>query len=222
MLATVSAASPSLNVLAGRRFTAASTWSASLSRVFDVSRKVLRRVSVEIAAGCLGPRAFLKGSVDDVGLNEHVIDDVLSNYPLQLESPFEDTASIAGGLWSGRALFGPGFEDALAKLVFSAGTLDLPMHVHQYSDRFIIVAAGSGRFWWSEEGLDAFSGRCVESVKVCRGDMLVFTRGLMHTFSAPRENLFLLSFHSPEIAFTDPRQFTVPPTTWTPRMGLPH
>lgn len=219
MPATVSAAAPELSVLAGRRHAAVPTWSASLSRFFDVSRDVLRRVTAEIAAGCLESRTFLKGSAEGIGLSGHVIDDLLLNYPIRLESPFENTASIAGGLWSGRALFGSAYEDALAKLAFSAGTLELPMHVHQHSDRFIVAAAGSGRFWWSEEGLDSFGGLRVDSVEVRRGDVLIFTRGLMHTFSAPKESLLLLSFHSPEIAFDDPRQFTLPSTIWTPRMA---
>lgn len=218
MLATVSAAAPELSVLAGRRPATRSTWSASLSLIFDVSREVLRRVTAEIAAGCLESRTFLKGRAADVGLSNIVIDDLLANYPIRLESPFENTASIAGGLWSGRTLFGDAYEDALAKLSFSAGTLDLPMHVHEHSDRFIVVAAGSGHFWWSEEGLESSSGFHVESVEVRPGDVLVFTRGLMHTFSAPRDRLLLLSFHSPEIAFDDPRQFTLPSTIWTPRM----
>lgn len=219
MLETVSAAAPELSVLAGRRSAARSTWSASLTRIFDLGREVLRRVTVEIAAGCLESRTFLKGGIDDVGLSSMVIDDLLASYPIRLESPFENTASIAGGLWSGRVLFGNTFDDALAKLDFSAGTLDLPMHVHEHSDRFIVVAAGRGRFWWSEEGLESFTGMRVESVEVGRGDVLVFTRGLMHTFSAPRGNLLLLSFHSPEITFDDPRQFTLPSTIWTPRMA---
>jgi len=219
MLAMVSAAGPELSVLAGRRAAARSTWSASLSHVFDVSREVLRRVTAEIVAGCLESRTFLKGSVNDVGLSNVVIDDLLANYPIRLESPFENTASIAGGLWSGRALFGAAYEDALAKLDFSAGTLDLPMHVHEHSDRFIVVAEGHARFWWSEESLNSFTGMRVESVEVRRGDVLVFTRGLMHTFSAPQDSLLLLSFHSPEIAFNDPRQFTLPSIIWAPRMA---
>lgn len=218
MLATVSAATPELNVLAGKRSAAKSVWSASLSHFFDVSRETLRRVSAEIAAGCLEAQTFLKGDAVGVGLSERVVEDLLANYPLSMTSPFEDTASIAGGLWSGRVLFGPDFDDALAKLAFSVGTLDLPMHVHQFSDRFIVVAAGRGRFWWSEERLDSFTGLHVQSVDVQRGDMLVFTRGLLHTFSAPMEKLLLLSFHSPEIPFDDPRQFTLPRTLWTPRM----
>lgn len=218
MLATASAVTPELNVLAGKRRAARSVWSASLSHFFDVSRETLRQVSAEIAAGCLEARTFLKGDAVRVGLSERVVEDLLANYPLSLKSPFEDTASISGGLWSGRDLFGPRYDDALAKLSFSAGTQDLPIHVHEFSDRFIVVAAGRGRFWWSEERLDSFTGLHIQSVDVQRGDMLVFTRGLLHTFSAPMEELLLLSFHNPEIPFDDPKQFTLPETLWIPRM----
>jgi len=218
MLATVSADMVELDVLAGRRRAVRSIWSASLSRFFEISRQTLQRVSVEIKAGCLETQAFLKGNAEEVGLGERVIDDLLTNCPLSLTSPFEDTASIAGGVWSGRVLFGPDFDDALAKLAFSAGTQDLPMHMHEFSDRFIVVAAGRGHFWWSEQRLDSFNGLSVHSVGVQQGDLLLFTRGLLHTFSAPLDELLLLSFHSPEIPFDDPRQFTLPQTLWTPRM----
>lgn len=195
-------------------------WSGALARFFDVARGVLRCVTVEMASGRLYDRSFLAGQADEAGVNQRDIDDILSNYPLRLASPFEETESIAGGLWSGRLLFGSAYEDALAKLRFRAGTLDLPMHTHDYSDRFIVVAAGSGRFWWSDEQSGEFRGSTIDSIPVQPGDVLIFTRGLLHTFSAPEEELLLLSFHSPEIAFTDPRQYTLPKLRWTPRMAL--
>lgn len=193
-------------------------WSGTLARFFDVARTVLRYVTAEMASGRLRERSFLAGRAQDMGLNRNELEDILTNYPLELTSPFEETASIAGGLWSGRSLFGPTYDDALAKLRFNAASLDLPLHTHDHSDRFILVAAGSGHFWWSDETRNSFSGRSIESRPVRPGDALIFTRGLLHTFSSPDEELLLLSFHSPEIAFADPRQYTLPAFRWTPRM----
>lgn len=219
MLETAHTAIGPLRVLSNVRDRQPPAWSGALARFFDLARGVLRCVSADLASGRLGERSFLAGRARQVGMRRRDLEDILSNYPLQLVSPFEETASIEGGLWSGRSLFGPTYDDALAKLRFSEGTLDLPMHTHDHSDRFIVVASGSGYFWWSDECPTSFCGRRIESRPVRPGDVLIFTRGLLHTFSSPDEELLLLSFHSPEIAFTDPRQYTLPIFRWTPRMA---
>jgi mannose-6-phosphate isomerase-like protein (cupin superfamily) len=152
---------------------------------------------------------------------DRIVTEIDLDYCLPLRAPFEDTASIAGARWSGRELFGVGRDDGLAKLRFSAGTLDLPLHVHEHSDRFIAVLEGEGCFWWSEEPWQSFCGGDIQSTPVRTGDVLVFTRNLLHTFSAPDEDLVLLSYHSPEIPFDDPRQYTLPAARWTPRDRLP-
>lgn len=92
------------------------------------------------------------------------------------------------------------------RLEVDPGTFDLPLHVHEHSDRFIAVLEGEGRFWWSEEPWREFRGTGIQSAPVRAGDVLVFTRNLLHTFSAPDEDLVLLSYHSPEIPFDDARQ----------------
>ena len=200
-------------------------WSGALPQFFRVARRVLTSLHADIRLGRLADRAFLLGEAEQHGLSpvlNSLMNRIDAEYVIELQSPFEDTPSIAGGLWSGRELFGDGHDDALAKLRFSAGTLDLPLHVHEHSDRFIVVLEGSGRFWWSQEPLDKFSGVGIRSVPVRPGYVLVFTRNLLHTFSAPDEDLLLLSYHSPEIPFDDPRQYTLPALRWTPRMHVVH
>lgn len=139
-------------------------------------------------------------------------------YPLVLKAPFEQTASIAGAVWSAHELLDVGRDDGLAKLHFDVGALDLPMHVHEFSDRFIVVLDGEGFFHVSSETLDEFSGRAIRSIPVAAGDALAFTRGLLHTFSAPDRMLVLLSYHAPLVELGDPRQYTLPTMIWTPRM----
>ena len=48
------------------------------------------------------------------------------------------------------------------------------------------------------------------TVVVQAGDVVVLTRGLVHTFTAPVADLVLLSYHSPYFEFEDPRQFSIP------------
>ncbi|GMU83772.1 MAG: hypothetical protein AMXMBFR47_36420 [Planctomycetota bacterium] len=222
MVNSAVAADFGFRVLCGEPGRSRPSWSGALPQIFDLGQRVLASVQADIRLGRLHSPAFLAG---DARLSrvtsdlETLLEQVDAEYDIELHSPFEETASIAGALWSGRDLFGPGRDDGLAKLSFSAGTLDLPLHVHEHSDRFIAVLAGAGRFWWSQEPWRAFSSADIRSMPVRVGDVLVFTRDLLHTFSAPAEDLVLLSYHSPEIAFDDPRQYTLPALRWTPRQA---
>lgn len=213
-----------LRVLAGGTAATSPRWSAALVQFFELARRVLNQTDAEIRAGRLRMPAFLYGEAGDHGLSatlDSLMNAIDLEYDIELKSPFEETASIAGGLWTGRDLVGEGCPDGLAKLRFSAGTLDLPLHVHEHSDRFIAVLEGEGRFWWSEEPWRRFSGSGIASTRVRPGDVLVFTRNLLHTFSAPADDLVLLSYHSPEIPFDDPQQYTLPEFRWTPRLMVP-
>ena len=73
------------------------------------------------------------------------------------------------------------------------------------------------RFKWSRRYLglfhylpDAEKTRELRSVVVEAGDAVLFTRGLVHTFTAPLGDLTLLSYHVPFFEFDDTRQFTIP------------
>ncbi|MCC6357362.1 MAG: cupin domain-containing protein [Phycisphaerales bacterium] len=214
-----------LRVLAGRRSEFGSNWSAALVQFFGLARRVLSQTDAEIRAGRLQAPALLFGGAGEHGLSatlDSLMNAIDLEYDIELRSPFEETESIAGGLWSGRDLIGPDCADGLAKLRFSAGTLDLPLHVHEHSDRFIAVLEGEGRFWWSAEPWRRFTGADIQFTPVRAGDVLVFTRNLLHTFSAPDQDLVLLSYHSPEIPFDDPRQYTLPGLRWTPRDPQTH
>lgn len=220
-MSTTHVSKPSLRILAGGR-TSSPIWSGALARFFEISRNVLDGVVADIRGGRLREPAFLFGHYGEERIStdlDNIMTEIDADYPIELQSPFEDTASISGALWSGHELFGPEHADGLAKLRFAAGTLDLPLHVHEHSDRFIAVLEGEGRFWWSEEPWRDFRAGDIQSTPVRKGDVLVFTRNLLHTFSAPDEDLLLISYHSPEIPFDDPRQYTLPSLRWTPRMS---
>jgi len=138
-----------------------------------------------------------------------------------METPFEGTETVAGGVWNLPKLLGKPVETGLIKLRFSAGTGDLPLHAHLHSDRFIMVLAGRGFYHVTDEPVDTFTGTRVRSVPVRSRDALVFSRGVVHTFSAPTEPLVLLSFHEPFIPLDEPGQYTLPGTVLRPRDLVP-
>ena len=129
-------------------------------------------------------------------------DQLLQAHPIRVEPGFEGIAGISGGAWPDDA----NDDDALAYLCFSEGTVDLPLHVHEFSDRFIAAADGFGLFHYMHEGASCNELR---SLVVQAGDVIVFKRGLVHTFTAPVADFVLLSYHAPFFAFDDARQFRV-------------
>lgn len=129
--------------------------------------------------------------------------------PRVMHAPFENTASISGAVWESAGLINSDDRSALLKLRFEKGTDELPLHAHLASDRVIFVLGGRGFFHVSPEPIEAGSTRSVQSIAVRPRDALVFTRGVVHTFSAPTEPLELLSFHEPFIPLDEPDQYTV-------------
>ena len=195
---------------------------AALERLFTLAEQAISWCERRGDGGLIPGRWFHLGHVQ----SERVGNEVLrlaaiaeDAYPIDLQVPFEGVDSIAGGVWSGSDLIGEGREDGFAKLRFAAGTLDLPMHVHEHSDRFIVVLEGEGYFHQSGETLERFTGNEVSEIRVCPGDVLMFTRGLVHTFSAPDTTLVLLSYHRPLIELDEPRQYSLPDVRWCARVA---
>lgn len=181
--------------------------------VFDVGRNVLREIRLEAQACRVTQPVALRARL----LNSTFASLAarFARYPIELRSPFEGASSVAGAVWPGAELWNQERDDGLAKLRFDRGACELPMHAHEYSDRFIVVLSGAGIFHFSGEPLTDFTGRGVQSAPVTKGDVVCFTRGLVHTFSAPDQQLVLLSYHAPLIAFDDPRQYSLPAVRWT-------
>lgn len=136
-------------------------------------------------------------------------------HPVTLRSPFEGSDLVSGAVWNIGEILGDGRTSAVAKLRWDAGADDLPMHVHDHSDRFIIVASGRGYFHVSDETIDGFTGRKVRTVPARERDIFLFTRGVVHTFSTDREPMVLLSCQLPFLPFDDPRQYRLPEKRWT-------
>ena len=178
----------------------------SLVRMLRVCRDLAQSLNMDIRAGALPPRFCAKSSEYRHPVFGDVSDDVgalMHDYPLDLQSPFEGVAAIHGGIWKASDLCGG--NDALLKLRFDRGTVDLPLHSHDHSDRVIFVADGSGVFECVAESEFAEP----TAVPIGRGDMLLFTRGTVHRFETESSELVLLSYHFPFIELDDPKQYTV-------------
>ena len=184
-------------------------WEGALLRLLRVCRELAASMNIDIRAGLL-PKRFCARSnvVKHAAFNDVSADlqSLMEAYPLDLQSPFEGVPTISGGIWRASALCDDNATDALLKLRFPAGTVDLPMHCHEHSDRVIFVAEGAGIF---DVASDGQSTDRVISTEVAAGDALVFARGTVHTFKVPSTDLVLLSYHSPFIALDDARQYTV-------------
>lgn len=142
-----------------------------------------------------------------------LIERLEADHPINLVSPFEGSGKVAGAVWKPEHAGSP----ALAKLRWDARATDLPMHVHEHSDRFIIVLEGRGYFHVTNQDLGAFDGSAVRTVPARERDVFVFTRGVVHTFSTDRSPMVLLSCQAPYLPFDDARQYTLPHYRWRAR-----
>lgn len=138
-----------------------------------------------------------------------LVDALQRDEPRDLRGPFENTDSISGAVWRSVDLLGPGCDTALLKLRFEKGTDALPLHAHVHSDRVIVVLEGRGFFHVMPTTIEKSQAHRVRSIAVRTRDILVFTRGVIHTFTAPSEPLVLLSYHSPFIPLDEPDQYTI-------------
>ena len=182
----------------------------ALLTMFRICREIAEGINADVRAGrfssgvCAHCSRFRHPVYGDPAAE---IQSLLNDYPLELVSPFEGVESISGGVWKASELISG--EDALLHLRFGSGTRNLPMHSHDHSDRVIFVAGGRGVFRYATKGSSSPSMR---SIEVAAGHLLVFTRGTVHTFKTEDSELHLLSYHTPYIALSDPRQYRV----WDP------
>ena len=123
--------------------------------------------------------------------------------------PFEGCMTVRGSLLRGKDLVSMERDDAFLVLQFDPNTLDLPLHTHEDSDRFIIVIDGRGFFHASPDPLESGSSRRLRHTAVRDRDTVMFRRGTVHTFSTGEHPLTILSYHRPYISLADERQYTL-------------
>lgn len=190
-----------------------------LAAILRVAEGLLERLTAS-AKACGMDRIAAVGRLRGTGRGIHFGDYVTkleTDQPIALKSPFEDSDLVAGAVWDGGLVVGAHCKAALAKLRWSAGADDLPMHVHDFSDRFIIVQEGRGFFHVSNQSIDEFDGSDVRSVPARERDVFIFRRGTVHTFSTLDKSMTLLSCQLPYVAFDDPDQFRIPKHRWIAR-----
>ena len=140
------------------------------------------------------------------------------DHPRELVYPFEGSDRVGGAAW--RVPAATRQPAAVAKLRWLDNAVDLPMHVHEHSDRCIIVLDGRGFFHYSHQSFNEFDGSSVFSVAARQHDVFVFARGLVHTFSTGASPMTLISVQLPFVEFNDPQQYSVPHGRWTAREHL--
>ncbi len=184
-----------------------------LTRLLDTAAEYVGQLRRRIEAAELPSRVALFGRVRGTGPGvsfTQLFERLRAAFPLPLVSPFEECSSVAGAVMEARDLVSPRRDDALLVLRFEASSRELPMHAHEDSERFIYVVSGRGFFHVANERVNEFSGRNIRHIPVRASDIVMFSRGTMHTFSTDREPLVLLSYHAPYVPLEDAGQYAVP------------
>lgn len=195
----------------------------ALLSLFQFCREVVSALHGRIAARDLPDLVALSGRIRGTGPGVsfgNLVTEAERTHPLIVHSPFEGEDCVSGAVWDAKDLIDDRGTDGIVKLRFEAGATTLPMHTHEGSARFIIVLEGRGFYHASDEPLDRFTGTQVRTIAVRERDAVLFTGGVVHTFSAFDSPLVLLSYHSPFIPLDDPRQYTLPAVRWTAKDAL--
>jgi mannose-6-phosphate isomerase-like protein (cupin superfamily) len=182
-------------------------------RMAEATLAAFSALAPDSGAGAVGR---LRGSGRGIHFNDLMVK-LESEHPLHLIAPFENSPLVSGAAWEASQICRTSRPGALAKLRWEAHADDLPMHVHEHSDRFIIVHSGRGYFHVSDQSVEAFDGSDVRSIPARERDVFLFTRGTIHTFSTAEHPMVLLSCQLPYLAFDDPRQYRLPAHIWTAR-----
>jgi mannose-6-phosphate isomerase-like protein (cupin superfamily) len=134
--------------------------------------------------------------------------------PREVAYPFEGSDRVGGAVWTAARTPRRPHPVSIAKLRWESRAIDLPMHVHDHSDRVIVVLEGRGFFHASSQAPDRFDGREVTTIAARERDVFLFARGTVHTFSTRESPMVLLSCQLPYLPFDDPRQYRLPATRW--------
>jgi mannose-6-phosphate isomerase-like protein (cupin superfamily) len=187
------------------------------TRVFAGMVELSQRAVTALGRTTAGPVAVvsrLRGT--GRGVSSSALFDALErDHPIAPVAPFEGSDRVAGAVWRGDQILGGSSNAAVARLIWAADARDLPMHVHDHSDRFIIVRRGRGFFHVSDEDCEHFTGQRVRSIPARERDVFLFTRGVVHTFSTDREPMELLSCQLPFVPFDERDQYRLPACRWT-------
>lgn len=178
----------------------------------SAAEQYLERMEAAVASGGAPSRGALATRIRGTGpgVSFGSIVAALRSAAVGWICPFEGCLNARGVVLRGDEIVSKDRKDAFLILEFQPHTLDLPLHTHDDSDRFICVMGGRGFFHVSPDPLEAGAGRRLRHTAVRDRDALMFRRGTVHTFSTAEHPLTLLSYHRPYIPLADERQYTLP------------
>ncbi len=184
----------------------------------DSCRRLLNLASRAISQLEPSKERISLGRIRGTGPGIHFGDFVTAldeDYPLTLKYPFENSERVGGAVWNCQAILNdPSIDSAITKIKWNKGADDLPMHVHDHTDRFIVVLEGRGFFHWTDQSFEDFDAKAIHTIAARKRDVFVFRRGVVHTFSTAEHSMTLLSIHCPFIPFDDSKQFRLPEHRW--------
>jgi len=185
--------------------------SAAFEALAETARSYLREMDACVRTARLPARTALLTRLRETGPGVAFSEVLaaLQSDGLNWVCPFEACSNVSGAVLKGADLVAVQRDDAFLLLRFASYTKNLPLHVHDDSDRFIVAIGGSGFFHVSPDPLEMGSSRKLRHVPVRENDALMFRRGTMHTFSTESEPLTLLSYHHPYVPLEDERQYRV-------------
>jgi mannose-6-phosphate isomerase-like protein (cupin superfamily) len=184
---------------------------AAFKALASAAQSYLSQLDCGVAEQSLPQRVALLTRVRGTGPGVsfgHLVE-ALEPAALHWVSPFEGCSSVKGAVLRGADVVDPARNDAFLFLEFAPETRELPLHVHEDSDRFIYAIGGRGFFHVSHDPLEAGRNRGLRHVPVRDRDALMFRRGTVHTFSTGEHPLTLLSYHHPYVPLEDEKQFRV-------------
>lgn len=177
-----------------------------------------RAVTEGTLPGRIALNTRVRGTGPGVALGE-VIDQFLQ-LTTAWQCPFEGSENVSGAELPAASILHEERDDGFLLLKFRPRTLDLPLHVHDDSERFIYVIGGRGFFHVSDKLLEAADDSSLRHVPARDRDVIMFRRGTAHTFSTAEHELHLLSYHRPFIPIVSPNQYRAAQPPRCPREFL--
>lgn len=193
----------------------------ALSLVFDFMNDIMNAVLKFIDSNGIRNTYFLGKLPEESFANLLALEEIISeNFRLELSSPFEGCDNISGDIWRGKELLNRRQNDAIIKLKFDKGAVDLPSHVHSVSDRVLIEYEGEGFFHPNFDKFERHTNVNMQTIPIKKGDIICFPRNVIHTFSTLNSTMGDFSYHLPFVELEDPVQYTMTKEIWYPKNRL--
>ena len=157
---------------------------------------VVRQFADEANRGLRPPRSYLRGRVEspsiDRLLREFESPSGFGEPAVRLHQPHR----VSEQLWPIRDLLGFESHDVLARVLIHVSSKREFFHMHEYSDRLVLLTKGSGKLHVSPGDGKHFT--------LHPGDLVFLARGAAHVFETDADGAEAIVWHCPYIAHGDP------------------